>query len=224
MTGYFGSKAASGLFQNIISIMPPHNTFIETHLGGGAVMKRKPPTENNIGIDLDPDAISAFDCEYPVQLIHDCAHRFLADYSYTGSELIYCDPPYLKSTRTSSREYRFDYTVQDHIRLLKLLKSLPCHIILSGYPSSLYEAQLGNWNRIELQAMTHGGPRTEILWYNYTINRTHWATFAGKDFTDRQRIKRKAERWGNNYKRLPHAERLAIMATLMDAESAMTQS
>jgi len=221
MTGYFGSKAASGLFQNIISIMPPHNTYIETHLGGGAVMKKKPPTENNIGIDLDSNALSTFECEYPVQLIHGCAHRFLRDYPYTGSELIYCDPPYLKETRTSSRKYRCDYTKQDHIELLKQLKSLPCHVILSGYPSNLYDEQLPDWNRIELQAMTRGGPRTEILWYNYTINRTYWATFAGKNFTDRQRIKRKAQRWGNNYKRLPHAERLAIMATLMDEESAM---
>jgi len=24
MTGYFGSKAASGLYQNIIAMMPPH--------------------------------------------------------------------------------------------------------------------------------------------------------------------------------------------------------
>jgi hypothetical protein len=27
MTGYFGSKAASGLFQNIIAMMPPHDTL-----------------------------------------------------------------------------------------------------------------------------------------------------------------------------------------------------
>jgi len=29
MTGYFGSKAASGLYQNIIALMPPHDTFYE---------------------------------------------------------------------------------------------------------------------------------------------------------------------------------------------------
>jgi len=223
MSGYFGSKAASGLFQNIIAIMPPHNTYIETHLGGGAVMKRKPPTANNIGIDLDSDALSNFDCEYPVQLINGCAHHFLSHYEYTGAELIYCDPPYLAETRTSSQRYRFDYTKQDHIELLEQLNSLPCHIILSGYPSSLYDEQLSSWNSIELQAMTRGGPRTEKLWFNYTIDRMYWATYAGKNFTDRQRIKRKAQRWGNNYKRLPRAERLAILATLMDGEASSTR-
>ena len=42
MSSYFGSKATSGLCQPIIALMPPHDTYIETHLGGGAIMKRKP--------------------------------------------------------------------------------------------------------------------------------------------------------------------------------------
>ena len=32
-------------------MMPPHATYIETHLGGGAIMRRKPPALRNIGID-----------------------------------------------------------------------------------------------------------------------------------------------------------------------------
>lgn len=219
MSGYLGSKAANGLFQNIIAIMPPHDTYIESHLGGGTVMSRKPASVNNIGIDLNLEALSNFDCDYPVELINGCAHHFLSHYDYTGSELIYCDPPYLVKTRTSTRSrYTFDYTEQDHIKLLKLLKSLPCNVILSGYPSALYDEQLSRWNSIELQAMTRGGPRTEMLWFNYVIDRVYWATYAGKNFTDRQRIKRKAARWGKNYERLPREERLAILATLMDVE------
>ncbi len=49
MGSYFGSKATSGLCQPIIALMPPHDTYIETHLGGGAIMKRKPPALHNIG-------------------------------------------------------------------------------------------------------------------------------------------------------------------------------
>jgi len=65
MTGYFGSKAALGLYQNIIAMMPPHDTYIETHLGGGAVMQKKPPARNNIAIDIDPEPLASFDCGYP---------------------------------------------------------------------------------------------------------------------------------------------------------------
>ncbi len=226
VSSYFGSKAASGLCQNIIAMMPPHDTFIETHLGGGAIMKRKPAAINNIGIDLDPQALSAFCCDYPVQLVNGCAHHFLNHYEYGGAELIYCDPPYLAQTRTSDRKYRFDYVEADHIDLLDLLKSLPCRVILSGYPSVLYDELLTDWQTIELQAMTRGGVRTEKLWFNYTIDRIHWPSYAGKNFTDRQRIKRKAQRWGKNYRAMPQAERLAVLAEIMavDAESTATAS
>jgi len=223
MSSYFGSKAASGLFQNIIAMMPPHDTYIETHLGGGAIMKRKPPAITNIGIDIDPEALSDFECGYPIKLVNDCAYKFLSHYTYCGSELIYTDPPYLVETRTSRRRYRFEYTKQDHIELLELLKSLPCQVILSGYPSPLYDDLLGNWNNIELQAMSRGGPRTEKLWYNYEIDRVHWAAYAGKNFTDRQRIKRKAYRWGKKYQALPRMERLAILAAIMEVEKLETE-
>lgn len=38
--GYLGSKAASVAYQKIIANMPPHDTYIETHLGGGATEHR----------------------------------------------------------------------------------------------------------------------------------------------------------------------------------------
>lgn len=216
---YFGSKATSGLCQPIIAMMPPHDTYIETHLGGGAIMKRKPAAMDNIGIDIDPQALGGFQCEYPVKKVNGCAHQFLADYDYQGRELIYSDPPYLHHTRTSGRRYRFDYETQDHVELLTLLKTLPCNVILSGYPSALYDDLLGGWRTTELQVMNQGGVRTEKLWYNYEIDRLHWASYAGKNFTDRQRIKRKAANWGKRYQVLPRAERLAIMAAIMAEEA-----
>ena len=219
MGNYFGSKATSGLCQPLIALMPPHDTYIETHLGGGAIMKRKPPARVNIGIDIDPRAIARFECDYPVQRINSCAHRFLAEYDYQGRELIYCDPPYLLHTRTSRRRYRFEYQAQDHIELLKLLEQLPCNVILSGYPCALYDQWLEGWNHLELQVMNQAGVRTEKLWFNFTVDRVHWASFAGKNFTDRQRIKRKAARWAQRYQAMPRAERVAVLAGMMAVEA-----
>jgi site-specific DNA-adenine methylase len=219
MGGYFGSKATSGLCQPIIALMPPHDTYIETHLGSGAIMKRKPPALHNIGIDIDPQALADFECDYPVQLVNGCAHRLLAEYDFRGGELIYSDPPYLHRTRTSARRYRFDYEEQDHIELLALLKSLPCNVIVSGYPSALYEELLGQWRSLELQVMNQGGVRTEKLWFNFTPDRMHWASFAGRNFTDRQRIKRKAANWARRYQALPRAERLAVLSAMMAVEA-----
>ncbi len=222
MGSYFGSKATSGLCQPIIALMPPHDTYIETHLGGGAIMKRKPPALRNIGIDLDARALARFECDYPVEKIHGCAHRFLAEYPFAGRELLYCDPPYLQHTRSSGRRYRFDYEERDHIELLALLKRLPCQVILSGYPSALYDQWLGDWQTLELQVMNQAGVRTEKLWFNFTPERLFWAGYAGRNFTDRQRIKRKAESWARRYQALPRAERLAVLAGLMAVEAEET--
>jgi DNA adenine methylase len=219
MGAYFGSKATSGLCQAIIALMPPHDTYIETHLGGGAIMKRKPPALRNIGIDLNARALARFQCPYPVEKIHGCAHRFLAKYDYQGRELVYCDPPYLHHTRTSGRRYRFDYVEADHLELLALLKDLPCPVILSGYPSLLYDEQLADWQQVEIQVMNQAGVRTEKLWLNFAPDRVFWPSFAGKNFTDRQRIKRKAASWAQRYQAMPAAERLAVLSALMAVEA-----
>jgi site-specific DNA-adenine methylase len=216
---YFGSKATSGLCQPIIALMPPHETYIETHLGGGAIMQRKLPALRNIGIDLNRRALEKFQCTYPVELVHDCAHRFLADYEYRGRELVYCDPPYLKETRTSGRRYRFDYEEHHHLELLRLLTRLPCQVILSGYPSALYDEWLAPWQSLELQVMNQAGVRTEKVWFNFTPDRVHWARYTGKNHTDRQRIKRKADSWGRRYRALPPGERLAVLSALMAVEA-----
>ena len=43
--------------------------------------------------------------------------------------------------------------------------------------------------------------------------------YAGKNFTDRQRIKRKAQSWGRRYAALPVAERLAVLGAMMAVEA-----
>ena len=216
--GYFGSKATSGLCQPLIAMMPPHATYIETHLGGGAIMRRKAPALRNIGIDRDARALDAFECDYPVERIHGCAHRFVAEYAFEGSELIYSDPPYLKRTRSSRRRYRFDYEEADHIELLERLKGVPGQVMVSGYPSVLYDERLEGWGSVELQVMNQGGVRTEKLWFNFVPDRVHWARYAGKNFTDRQRIKRKAHNWGRRFESLCAEGKMSVDSrALVDA-------
>ena len=42
MTGYLGSKQVSGAYQAVIANMPPHDTYIETHLGVAACNDDRP--------------------------------------------------------------------------------------------------------------------------------------------------------------------------------------
>jgi len=219
MGAWYGSKATSGLCQPLIAAMPPHATYIETHLGGGAIMQRKPPALRNIGIDRSARAIAAFRCEYAVELVHGCCHRFLAEFPFAGDELVYADPPYLHSARKSQRRYRYDYTQADHEELLALLKCLPCAVMLSGYPSELYERALADWHSLSLQVMNQAGVVTEKVWFNFAPGRLHWHRYAGQNFMQRQCIQRKAARWAQRYAAMPPGERLAVLAALMAVEA-----
>ncbi len=216
---YFGSKATAGLCQPLIALMPPHAVYIETHLGGGAIMKRKPAALRNIGIDLNERAVASFHCDYPVELVHGCCHRFLSQYPFDGTELVYSDPPYLHGTRKSKRRYRFDYEDTDHEALLGLLTGLPCAVMVSGYPSALYDELLAGWRSVSLQVMNQAGVVTEKVWFNFAPDRVHWASCAGRNFTHRQSVKRKAASWGRRYQAMPPAERLAVLAAMMAAEA-----
>ena len=217
--GYFGSKATSGLCQALLGLQPPHDLYLETHLGGGALMRRKAPALRSIGIDRDPRALAGFRCDYAVELVHGCAHEFLAGFEFRGTELVYSDPPYLQATRRSERRYRYEYTDADHAALLELLRGLPCQVMVSGHPSALYDEMLSDWRRIALQVTTQGQVRTEVVWFNFPPDRMHWASHAGRNATDRQRIKRKATRWAQRYRNMPTGERLAVISAMLAVEA-----
>ena len=57
---YPGGKSGSGVYQNIINLIPPNDVYIETHSGGGSILRKKRPATLNIGIDLDSKVIDSW--------------------------------------------------------------------------------------------------------------------------------------------------------------------
>lgn len=81
--------------------------------------------------------------------------------------LIYCDPPYVLSTR-SRRQYRFEMTDDDHEALLQELRKSRAKVMLSGYENSLYDRYLNGWRKEQIAARAQNtGLRVETLWMNY---------------------------------------------------------
>ena len=83
--------------------------------------------------------------------------------------LFYADPPYVHSTRGLRRRekaYNHEMTEEDHRELATLLRSVAGHVVVSGYPSELYDEELfPGWNRFERKALADGARvRTEVLW------------------------------------------------------------
>jgi DNA adenine methylase len=91
----------------------------------------------------------------------------------TPATLFYCDPPYLHETRATTDAYAFEMTEADHAELLDVLKGCKGKVMLSGYPSALYDASLACWNRHAFDLPNHaaGGKSkaraTEVLWCNF---------------------------------------------------------
>mgnify|MGYP000001593717 CR=1 FL=1 len=84
----------------------------------------------------------------------------------TPETLFYVDPPYVPASR-SSGGYRHELSVQQHVELLEVLKGVRGMVVLSGYPSALYDEALKGWFRVERQhtAMAlKAHSRTEVLW------------------------------------------------------------
>jgi DNA adenine methylase len=192
---YPGGKGSC--YQHIINVLPPHFTYIEAHLGGGAVLLHKKPAEVSIGIDKNPAVIGHWRRSFPflAKYIVGDAANFLSRRQFEGHEVVYCDPPYLASTRRRKRVYAYDYTEEDHVRLLETVRKLHCRVVLSGYPSRLYDEWLRDWNTRTFPAKTHNGPRREVLWFNFDPPaRLHDYRYIGRSFRERETVKRRLER------------------------------
>lgn len=216
---YPGGKGR--LFQRIVSLMPPHRTYIETHLGQGAVLRRKRPAQVSFGIDKDPAVVARWGTvNLPgCTVVQGDAVDFLTSFPFSGGELVYCDPPYLPRTRRQRRVYRFDYGDADHAALLQVLVALPCAVMLSGYPSELYERALTGWRRVGFASPTQSGNRSEVLWMNFEAPPIlHDHSYLGADFRVREQIRRRRARLMRRIQQLCPEERHALLAEVVEID------
>lgn len=239
----------------IVSLMPPHRSYVEPFFGSGAVLFNKHPSAIETINDIDGDIVNFFSVlrNEPERLANaialtpyardafddahenrgatpfDRAYRFairskmghgFKTYQKTGFKidvyarersycvdcwnrlpgdlikaaqrlkgvqienqpalsvirkfnhanvLIYADPPYLMETR-SGKQYRHEMNEQDHLELLETLISHKGSVILSGYPSEMYDRTLVGWSRIARKSYNQNSDqRTEVLWYNFEL-------------------------------------------------------
>lgn len=234
LTTYDGGKNQAGTWQRIISLMPPHERYVEAFLGSGAILRRKRPAAVNVGIDKDPRVIEHFDASdfgdssrtgNLFAFICDDAIRWLAFNDLDASTLIYADPPYLLSTRSNKRPlYRAEFSTEAaHDRLLSLLSMTPARVMISGYPSPFYDGRLSSWQRRSWLVTKRNGARaTEVLWFNFDPpDELHDYRFIGRDFHDRSRIWRKLHRWQRKLNALPAVERNALLSGILTPDSAL---
>lgn len=211
---YRGGKGRS--FREIVNLMPPHARYIETHLGGGAVLRKKRAADVTIGIELDEQVVGRWR-DNPmdgVTVLHGDCMELLPRLEPGPEDLVYSDPPYPSASRRWPRCYRHDYTDLQHHALLDMLCSLPSRVIVSGYRNTLYDGRLADWHRTDYQATTRHGIVIESAWTNYEPGLPlHDYTYAGRDFREREMLRRRRQ---GITRSLQRADAISLHAALAD--------
>ena len=233
---YPGGKGGAGVFQTIINLIPPHRIYIEAFAGGANIYERKSPAVSSFLIERDPAQAAVLRSTIAAAgddratVINDDAISRLKYWPWGGDEFVYLDPPYVLSTRTKKSIYAHEMTDVQHCELLEVLKMLSdrgVRFMLSGYRNAMYDGVAGKegWRRVDFQAMTRGGVRTESVWMNYKAPAViaDYA-YVGRDFRERERIKRKTARWIRRLEQLPAMERASLFSAMRDLEMAMLAS
>lgn len=106
------------------------------------------------------------------------ALELIGKYGASPEVCLYVDPPYLGSTRANDRAYRHELRTEDeHRELADALLKARSAVVLSGYPSPLYDELYAGWQRHDMAASTgQGGTwanRTEVLWSNRPLGEPH---------------------------------------------------
>jgi DNA adenine methylase len=139
-----------------------------------------------------PDAMAGFRDRLRTVLIeNDDALRVIARMD-SPTTLIYCDPPYVTSSRSSApgargssttNGYRHEMTDEAHTALAARLADCAGMVIVSGYPSALYDSLYFDWERHQTSHVAdRAAMRTEVVWLNaacsQALNRSHGGLFA----------------------------------------------
>jgi 16S rRNA G966 N2-methylase RsmD len=227
MNGYPGSKGGSGVAEKIIREMRPHQVYIEGFAGKAAVWRKKLPAAKTILIDKDPmccNRLRSYIARHggdDVEVIQGDALKILPSHrAVKAHTLVYLDPPYLRETRTKKR--LFDHELcspEAHNAILDVAMALDCMVMISGYESALYERRLKSWRLVTFNTMTHGGPRVEHLWCNFTEpDILHDPRWVGGNYRDRENLKKQQLRWAERFRGMDARRRQAIALALINVD------
>jgi hypothetical protein len=222
---FVGAKRGSGVWQRIISEMPPHTVYAEPFAGTGHIGHTKKSALKNYFIDIDPAApvfkAMCPDKRYHAYIVGDGAQWILSHKTtMTADWLLYVDPPYLSDVRSCKKDYykhEFKTNFQ-HWYLLSSLLTVPAKVMISGYDSPLYDRILKGWRKIYIPTVKRSGARSiEVVWMNFPEGIAfHDVRFLGKNYRERERIKRKKNRWVGRLKKMDRIDKAVLIDALGD--------
>ena len=219
MDGVVGSKAGSGVWQRIVSEMPPHRVYVEAFAGSAYVYRRKRRCDIGLLLERDRDQLPllAAVVEAPDCVIHADALELLPVLRLGFDAVVYADPPYpIAFRRQQRRLYRYELSDGQHRQLCRCLRSLRCHVLVSTYANPIYARELADWRCVTISTTVRGGGgSTELLYCNFAESeRRHDVRYLGHNYRERERIKRRCARWVAMLQGMTPSERAAALAAI----------
>lgn len=214
---YTGNKNIPGLLHTIFNNIPAVQKILEPFCGSAIISYKAPELVHTIMNDLDPTVVFAHVAAAKKNSTVTAGNgiELIRNHCKAGKEMfIYCDPPYLLSSRTSGKElYSIEFTVYDHIQLLTAVWALDAYCMISHPRNRLYDEFLHGWRRVDQLVNYNGTTTIESIYMNYAVPANLMTyEYLGADCWDRQRIKRMKENFISKLHRLDPQSRNMLMA------------
>lgn len=236
---YPGGKSGAGVAQQIAALFPPHVAYTELFLGHGGVLRHKRPALHSYGFDTNIAVVNRWHAlRWPgLEVSRECGVSMLERFNDAKihhedcqhvPQVIYADPPYPHSVRSKLTLYgEHEWNDAMHARFLAAAVSCDwAALFVSTYDNEQYTAALApaGFERHQFQAMTRGGVRTETLWYRIpeSMRLASWApcaTSPGRDYREREKIKRRNARWVRMFRAMKREQRVTLLGQLIDAHA-----
>ena len=218
MRSYVGNKNFSNVIHFLVNHLPLSSRYFSLFFGSGGLENSIYTASSKwICSEIDPNCKKY---EKPPQsMIEFSDYKDLIEsFVFTRSDLIFADPPYILSSRSSDKKYyKFEFTTRDHIEFLNYMISINSNIMITHPECGLYSSFLHEWFSFPFSYMTRGGIFKDCLYSNFSIgSRVQLLSYdcLGHNFIDRQRIKRQRSNIVNKFKRLNPQIRFALLKAL----------
>lgn len=127
---------------------------------------------------------------------------------------VFCDPPYVMTSRSGGAIYRYEMNLNQHADLLAVVNAISVNVMLCGLPSALYADRL-KWPSVPNRVPTRRGIQNELVWMNYQIgDRLHDHQYLGSCRRSRERIRRRQANWRKQLEQMTPHECAAMLDVL----------